>query len=138
MAVPEGKRSQSTFEVQTKAKELASYTLTICSNEKVFPKRHRWSLTSRIVSITLSIMENIDFANSIYVSTKEDFVLRRNAQTTALGDISKLLGLIDLAYRQFDIEGSRISYWASLVTNVQELLRAWRNADLKRFNEYRG
>lgn len=47
MAVPEGKRTESKLAVQTKVIELAEYTITICSNEKNFPKRYRWCLTNK-------------------------------------------------------------------------------------------
>ena len=63
MAVPEGKRTESKLEVQTKARELANYTTTICSNEKIFPKRDRWILTNRIVNTVLTIMEEVDTAH---------------------------------------------------------------------------
>lgn len=33
MAVPEGKRTESKLAVQTKAIELATYTITICSKQ---------------------------------------------------------------------------------------------------------
>mgnify|MGYP001333555154 CR=1 FL=1 len=96
MAVPEGKRSESKFEVLTQAEKLASYTIEMCNKEKAFPKRSRWTLANRIVNTALDILDNIRFANSVYVSLPCDFVLRRNAQTTALGKVETLLGLVDL------------------------------------------
>lgn len=57
MSVPVGKRTESKLEVQTRAKELAWYTVSICGNEKVFPKRDRWAITNRIVGTALTIME---------------------------------------------------------------------------------
>ena len=63
MSVPEGKRTESKLEVQTKARELAKYTTEICSNEKVFPKRDRWCITNRIVNVVLTIMEEVDTAH---------------------------------------------------------------------------
>ena len=75
MSVPEGKRTESKLEVQTKSKELARYTTSICSNEKIFPKRDRWIITNRIATTALTIMEEVDTANSIYVSTKGDYDL---------------------------------------------------------------
>ena len=60
MSVPEGKRTESKLEVQTKAKQLAVYTVGICGNEKYFPKRDRWIITNRIVSTVLEIMEKVD------------------------------------------------------------------------------
>ncbi len=59
MAVPEGKRTESKLAVQTKAIELAIYTVTICSNEKNFPKRYRWCLTNKIVDTALEYYESL-------------------------------------------------------------------------------
>jgi hypothetical protein len=39
MAVPEGKRTESKLDVQTKAIELARYTKQICQKERIIPKR---------------------------------------------------------------------------------------------------
>lgn len=106
MSVPENRRKESKLAVQTKAKELAYYTVRICSNEKVFPKRDRWIITNRIVSTVLTIMEEVDVANDIFVSTKGDFELRRKSQTIAFSSTAKLLGLMELAYIKYAIEGN--------------------------------
>lgn len=133
MSVPEGKRTESKLEVQTKAKELALYTVTICGNEKVFPKRDRWVITNRIVSTALTIMEEVDTANDIYVSTKGDFELRRNSQTIALASTAKLLGLIELAYLKYGIEENRMLFWTQLIFDTRELIKKWRQKDKERY-----
>lgn len=137
MAVPEGKRTQSKLEVQTKARELANYTTTICSNEKIFPKRERWMLTNRIVNTVLTIMEEVDTANDIYVSTKVDFDLRRTSQTIALSYTARLLGLMQLAYEKYNIEDKRIKYWTQLVVDTRELIKKWRQSDSDRYKKYK-
>lgn len=137
MAVPEGKRTQSKLEVQTKARELANYTTTICSNEKIFPKRERWMLTNRIVNTVLTIMEEVDTANDIYVSTKVDFDLRRTSQTIALSYTARLLGLMQLAYEKYNIEDKRIKYWTQLVVDTRELIKKWRQSDSNRYKKYK-
>lgn len=136
MSVPEGKRTESKLAVQSKAKALAAHTVTICSNEKVFPKRERWAVTNRIVSAALTIMEEIDVANDIYVSTKDDFQLRRRSQTVALSHTAKLLGLMELAYVKYGISGQRMEYWTGLVIEVRELAKKWRQSDKERFKKY--
>lgn len=135
MSVPEGKRTESKLAVQTKSKALALYTVTICGNEKIFPKRDRWVVTNRIVSTALTIMEEVDVANDIYVSTKGDFELRRKSQTIALSSTAKLLGLMELAYIKYGIEGKRIQYWTGLVLEVRELVKKWRKSDKDRYGK---
>ena len=135
MSVPEGKRTESKLEVQTKAKALALYTVSICGNEKVFPKRDRWAVTNRIVSTALTIMEEVDVANDIYVSTKGDFELRRRSQTIALSNTAKLLGLMELSYVKYSIDGDRMKHWAQMVIDARELIKKWRQGDKERYGK---
>jgi hypothetical protein len=134
MSVPEGKRTESKLEVQTKAKKLAAYTVSICGNEKVFPKRDRWAVTNRIVSTALTIMEEVDVANDIYVSTRGDFELRRRSQTIALSSTARLLGLMELAYIKYGIDGDRIHHWTQMVFDTRELIKKWRQTDKDRIH----
>ncbi len=139
MAVPEGKRTQSKLEVQTRARALAKYTVHICSNEKLFPKRDRWLLTNRIVIAALTIMEEVDTANSIFVTERVDYELRRKSQTIALAYTARLLGLVDLAYQKYDaLDGGRVMYWVSLIVEVRDLIIKWRKSDKDRFYKYKG
>lgn len=133
MSVPEGKRTESKLEVQTRAKALALYTVSICGNEKLFPKRDRWAVTNRIVSVALTIMEEVDAANDIFVSERSDYILRRRSQTIALSGTAKMLGLMELAYAKYGIPGERMEYWPGLVLGVRELVKKWRKSDRDRF-----
>lgn len=137
MSVPEGKRTESKLAVQTKAIELADYTITICSNEKYFPKRYRWCLTNKIVDTATDIMSDINTANSIYVSTKGDYELRRQFQTRALAYTARLLGLMELAYIKFNISDKRIKHWTQLAIDVRELIKKWRKSDNYRYKKYK-
>lgn len=137
MSVPKHRRTESKLEVQTKARELAKYTTTICANEKVFPKRDRWIVTNRIVTTALTIMEEVDTANDIYVSTKGDFELRRRSQTIALSSTSRLLGLMELAFIKYNIEERRIEHWTQLVADTRELIKKWRQSDMGRYRRER-
>lgn len=137
MAVPEGKRTESKLAVQTKVIELAEYTITICSNEKNFPKRYRWCLTNKIVDTALEIMNDVNTANSIYVSTKGDYELRRHYQTNALAYTARLLGLMEVAYIKFNIPDKRIKHWTQLVVDARELIKKWRKSDGDRFKNFK-
>jgi len=137
MSVPEGKRAESKLAVQTKAIELADYTTTICSNEKKFPKRHRWTVTSKIVDVALEIMGDVNEANSIYVSSKVDYNERRKLQIRALAKTARLLGFMELAYIKFNIEGKRIKHWTQLVVDTRELIKKWKKSDSDRYKKYR-
>jgi len=135
VSVPEGRRTESKLAVQTKTKELAFYTVSICGNEKVFPKRDRWAITNRIVTVALTIMEEVDMANDIYVANAGDYDLRRRSQTIALASTAKLLGLMELAYMKYNIESNRIRYWTQLAVDARDLIRKWRKSDNDRYGK---
>jgi hypothetical protein len=137
LAVPEGKRTKSKLEVQTKAIELLNYTTSICSNEKIFPKRHRWDISGRIVESAWMIHDDINTANSIFVSAKIDYEMRREHQIRALAYTARLLGQIDFAYVKFHIESRRIKYWTQLVVDERELLKRWKKSDSNRYKTYK-
>jgi len=77
MSVVQSKRGQGELEVLTKARELATYTIKICTNEKSFPKRYRWCITNKIVENAIEINSNIGKANDVYVTDGEDYRLRK-------------------------------------------------------------
>lgn len=135
MSVVKSKRGKSELEIINKSRELASYTLKICSNEKSFPKRYRWCITSNIVDDALNIYSDIRKSNAIFVKFKVDYDERRKCQNTALGTIDSMLGNMDIAYATFNIEDKRFEYWVGLVMDVQKLLRSWMKSDLERYKE---
>jgi hypothetical protein len=141
MSVVKSKRGEGKLLVITKSNELAAYTMRICTNEKNFPKRFRWCITNKIVESAIEINNCVNAANSVYVNPQtaaEDFALRRKYQTKALAQTYVLLSMIDLAYRTFGIESSRVEYWTRLAYEVQNLLRNWRNSDYDRYKNILG
>ena len=134
MTVVKSRRGESELEVITKSRELAKYTIQICDNEKNFPKRHRWFTNNRIADVALDVCGFIYEANSTYVKFWSDYVIRRNNQIQALNSIERLLLNMTIAYELYHVESKRIDYWTGLVIEVQKLLRAWRDSDLKRYS----
>ena len=135
MSVVKSKRGKSDLEIINKAKELAVYTIKICGNEKNFPKRHRWSITNKIVNSAVDIHGNIRKANEIFIKMKVDYTERRRCQNKARGEISELLGNMDIAYDLFGVDDARIDYWTGLVINVKTLLLNWMKSDYDRYKD---
>lgn len=129
MSVPKGKRSEGQLRVITKANDLMSYTIKVCSNENSFPKRYRWCITNRIIQTTADITDKIIHANSIYVSSDEDVVnfdRRVGLIAEALELTYVLLNQINIAYQVFHVSSERIEYWTSEVIELQRLIRGWK------------
>lgn len=138
MSVIKAKREEGQLVVLTKARVLCSYTVTICKNEKNFPKRDRWILTQPIVTETLSIMSCIRRANSVRIETQADYDYRRNQQVQAYAHAEALLTLMDIAYEALNVESDRIEHWTGLVLEVETLLQKWRRSDGARHKMFSG
>lgn len=136
MSVRKGERTEGNLQVLNLSMNLAKYTLQICSNEKVFPKKQRWVTTQKLVNECIDAVSCIRRANSVFVKTTEDYLYRRSQQIEARAHLSALLTLIDLSYQAFSIESHRIEYWTGLVYDTEEKLRAWTNSDWTRFGKY--
>ena len=99
MSVAKGDRKQGSdnLEVEKLAKGLCVYTIQICKNEKNFPKRDRWILTNEIVSCAVKAYGKIREANSITVTTLDDYMLRRKDQIKARKKLKRMEGLVEIA-----------------------------------------
>jgi hypothetical protein len=135
MSVVKSKRDDGELVVVTKANELATYTIHICSNENHFPKRYRWCITNKLVDAALDINNCIIKANSVFVRDRADYQLRKRYQTEGLAATYSLLGMIDIAYRTFGIESDRVKHWTGLALDVQNLMRNWRKNDIERYEK---
>ena len=138
MSVIKAKREEGQLVVLTKARELCAYTLTICKNEKNFPKRGRWILTQPIVTEALSIMSCIRHANAVRVEMQLDYDYRRNQQIQAYAHAEALLTLMDVAYEVLNVESERIQHWTGLVLEVETLVQKWRRSDGVRYAAFSG
>ena len=132
MSVVESKRTQSELGVFIKAKDLAAFTIHICSNEKVFPKRYRWCLTNKIVDSVLNSYKEARQANRIKVENSLDYELRENLQNKALAELEAAISLMEIAKVTFDVPDQKVENWVVKVEEVQNLLRAWKKSDSKR------
>lgn len=136
MSVVKSKRlsKKQPLQVITKANNLTTHTIRICSNENNFPKRYRWCITSKIVDAAVEIARNATIANSINAdSDREMYSLRKKYQTVALANTYSLLTLVDIAYNTFSLDGDKVDYWIGLVEEVQNLLRNWKRSDEQRY-----
>ncbi len=136
MSVVKSKRGEGELVVITKANELATHTIKICSNEKNFPKHYRWCITNKIVDAALDINNYANMGNSVFVQSIGDYELRKQYQTKALAATYSLLSMMDIAYRTFGIESGKIEHWTGLLIEVQNLLRKWKRSDYERYKDF--
>ncbi len=135
MSVVEGERAKGKLEVIIKALDLATYTIQITSNEKVFDPKYRTAVTDDLITHAKEIYLICWTANNIRVTDDgETYKERKRLQDKAIVECTTFLGLLDVAKRVFHLETRRVTYWGNKIINCRKLIRAWRNADKKRYD----
>ena len=124
-------KKQSELSVITKAKDLCSYVLTVTEKS---PKRFRFTLTSKLQSYALNIIENLYRANEVFL-IKEDRVpyeRRRSYQHQAMTECKLLAYMSQLSMEQGAILPKQYEQITRKAYDVQNLLGAWMKSDDKR------
>ena len=135
MSVVEGARNKGKLEVIVKALDLADYTIKITANEKIFDPKFRAAITDDLVAHAKDIYLICWIANNIRVTTDiETYKKRKELQDEAIVKCTVFLGMLDIAKKVFHLETRRVTYWGNKIINCRKLIRAWRNADKKRYD----
>lgn len=122
---------QSELTVIVKAKDLASYILTITQKS---PKRFRFTLVAKLQAYALDTIESLFRANEVYVSPGDATAaasrleLQRQAQTS----LKLLAYMAQLAMEQGCILPRQYEQISRKVYDCRNLCGAWMNADRNR------
>ena len=122
------------FYAVDKARELATHTIVICSNEKIFEPKYS-KITQKIIDVSLSIYENAWTANNVLVKNADDWMSRRKFQLIAAAKCNSLLALIQLSKRLYHLRSKKVKYWSKLAIETRGLIRKWHEADQERYGE---
>lgn len=134
--VPEYKRKESTCAAVVKARHLATYTIQICANDKIFLPQYNLSLANGIIHDAKEAYTLAWKANKIRVEGKlaeESGKLRLRLQKEAILSCKNLLPLIELAQKVYHLDKSREEYWARLTLETANILTGWHKSDAKRY-----
>lgn len=134
MAVPESKRGVGKLDVLVEARKLATYTIQICCNEKVFLPQYKNAMTDKIIATATDIFVRAWTANNVLVGRDEDkFKYRQALQARAIEDCNNLLALMQIAKDLFHLKSKRVEYWGRNTITVRNKIRNWKESDRKRF-----
>lgn len=135
MSVPETQRTKGKLEVITKALELATHTIQITANENVFKPEYRHAITDKIITVATDIYVDCWTANNIKVVSQTEWQARKQLQNTAARNCNVLLALMQIAQKLFHLDTKKVRYWGKLALETRNLIRAWREADQKRYGK---
>lgn len=120
---------QSELTVIVKAKELASYVLTITEKS---PKRFRFTLVSRLQNYSLDIIEELYLANEVFLKDEKSAETRLRHQRKAQTSCRLLSYVAQLSMEQKCILSRQYEQISKKIYEVQNMLGAWMKSDAKR------
>ena len=130
--VREKDRGKGKFETLTKALDLATYTINVTDNKKIFVPQHD-KTTERLVYLARDIYHRSRMANDIKVTSREELLVRRKLQNQAIEECDLLLSEIQIAKILFHLRLKRINYWGTMIVELKAMLRGWRESDSNRY-----
>ena len=135
MSVPVHKRSENKLQALKDTLAMTSYTVQMCENEKIFPKKCRWTLCTRIIDTCLDSIIKIRQANKVRPANIEQARLRVRLQYQVLMNFEALWGLMTVAFESYSIPSEKVGIWSQKMLTAEECVAAWRKNDMSRFKE---
>jgi hypothetical protein len=115
-----------------KARELATYTIRITNNKKIFDIEYQEALTNKIIGAALEIYVLAFSANEIRANSREGIEERLRIQRMARNKCNELISLINIAHQIFHLRARRVKYWSGLANETKRLIAAWASSDMNR------
>ena len=136
LSVAEPLRHKGRLEVHVKAQALAAYTALILKNPKVFDPGVDDELIKRIKGCAYDIYAKAWSANKIRAETNGiNRITRYNLQEEAIMLCDEMHAYIGIAKAVFHLRKKRMKYWSGMITDVRNLLQAWKESDVKRYRQ---
>lgn len=111
------------------AKELELYTYVKCRSSKVFPKKDRGGLPSRMMDEATEAVSDMMDANDLDLRDAEECRLRLSLQRSALRSLRKLSHHIEMAMELRCISEDEFAFWSNMAVGVRNQCAAWHRSD---------
>lgn len=137
MCVPQNLRQQGKLEALNQALDLSVYTRQILNNPKHFSPNIDKDLIEKMRNDADDIYRFAWMANDTRVNSRSTAMARDELQRMSVSACLSLTVHINIAHKVFHIASKRTLFWAGKTEEVRKTLKAWRNADRKRYqNEF--
>jgi hypothetical protein len=115
-----------------KAREAAEYIMHISDNDKVFPKRARYTTVNKIQGMALDLVALTVEAEEIKPSNKIEYDIRHSKLEEAQGLCRGILAVLDLCAVTYKIAPNRMEYATKLLTDARiKILRRMKSDEDK-------
>ena len=129
MSVPVFRHSENKLQVYKSTVEMIKYTMQMIENDKIFPKKSRWNIGSRITENCLDSLIKIRQANKIQPKTIEQAKFRLKLQQDALLHFDALWSMMTIAYETYSIPSEKVETWSNFLLTAENQLTALFSAE---------
>ena len=133
MSVPVHMRSENKLQALKDTLTMTSYTIKMCENEKIFPKKCRWTICNRIIDECLFAVKTIQVANKINPQNVEQAKYRLTLQWDVLASFTSLWALMTVAVETYNVPYDKVEIFSEYLLIAEETVTAWRNANKKTY-----
>lgn len=116
-----------------KAEKFIDYTMVITNKNDTFPKKLRFTLTNRIVDLSLDVYHNLLHANEIYPLNREQIERRLELQRLSITGLKELDFLIRLSRHRGYINDKELKHWSYLMAETRKTATSWHRSDKERY-----
>ena len=136
LSVAEPLRHKGRLEIHVKAQFLAAYTAQILKNDKIFDPDIDKMLIDRMRRCAIDIYVKSWQANRIRAETNSvNREMRYRLQEEAILTCDELHACIGIAKKLYHLRSKRMKYWSGLITEVRQLIQAWKESDVSRYGQ---
>lgn len=119
-------------------KELEFHTYTKCRNGRVFPKKDRGGLPSRMMDEATDAVACAMDANDLDLRDAEEGRERLELQRRSLRALRKLTHHIEMAHRLKALGEDEFAFWAKMAVDCRNRTAAWHKSDKGRYAAMHG
>lgn len=135
MSVLKSRRELSEMQFFQTGVDIQNKLIEFCMNEKNIPKKYRFVYAMPIIEQGEKLVENIVSANTIYPTTNEEVMKRREYQTEALANCEKILQKLQSLRRTLGVDSGILKEIVGMIVNERGYIVAWRKSDNQRYKE---
>lgn len=135
MSVPVYRRNPNKLQAYADTVAMIKYTLQMCENPKIFPKKCRWTICQRLIDFCLDSEIKIRLANKIVANNIELAKERLKLQKQVLQNFEAMWGLMTIAYELYSVPTQKIDTWSQLMLTAEDRVSGWRKYDVDRFKK---
>lgn len=130
-------RKETELQFLKSAQDLQVAVTLFMMRDKNVPKKWRLIIAQPIIAKVDELLDNINFANAIYPTMRQEYLLRAQYQTTAICNCWQLHNkLVRALICVQSVKIEKLESIIELLTRTEGLLKRWKKSDKMRYKSF--